>query len=225
MYEKLLRTLGILAFQGILSFGIASEVQGAETPVKSQQQTSQKSIVFLGDSLTAGYGLSAAQAFPGVVQEKVRQQNLNWKVVNAGVSGDTTAGGVARLNWIYKAPVDVLFVALGANDGLRGIRVEEIEKNLRIILDRARKEKSFIILAGMQLPENYGPQYRQKFSEVFAVLAKDYSVPFIPFLLENIAMNSELNQRDGVHPNAQGARLLADSVWKTVGPLLKNWDK
>ena len=145
-----------------------------------------------------------------------------WKVVNAGVSGDTTAGGVARLDWVFNEKVDVLFVCLGANDGLRGVPVAESERNLRLILDRAKKEGSQVVLAGIQLPENYGKDYRTAFARIFPRLAKEYQVPLLPFLLEGVAMNPTLNQPDGIHPNAEGARVVADRVWATLEPLLQS---
>lgn len=177
-------------------------------------------LVFLGDSLTAGLGLAKEQAFPALIEARLATMGRPWKVVNAGISGDTTAGGVARLDWIYKQKVDVLFVCLGANDGLRGIPVVETERNLRIILDRARKEGSQVVLAGIQLPENYGKDYRTAFTEIFPRLAKEYRIALLPFLLEGVAMEARLNQPDGIHPNAEGAKRVADHVWTLLGPVL-----
>jgi acyl-CoA thioesterase-1 len=176
--------------------------------------------VFLGDSLTAGLGLAKEQAFPALIEARLAAEGRPWKVVNAGISGDTTAGGVARLDWVYKQKVDVLFVCLGANDGLRGIPVAETEQNLRVILDRARKEGSRVMLAGMQLPENYGKDYRAAFMRIFPRLAKDYGIPLVPFLLEGVAMDPTLNQADGIHPNERGARRVAETVWDTLKPVL-----
>ena len=184
-------------------------------------QPTQGTLVFLGDSLTAGLGLSKEQAFPALIDARLRAEGRPWKVVNAGVSGDTTAGGVARLDWIYQQKVDVLFVCLGANDGLRGIPVAETERNLRVILDRARKEGTRVVLAGVQLPENYGTEYRTAFAGIFPRLAKAYRVPLLPFLLEGVAMNPRLNQPDGIHPTAEGARIVADHVWSALDPTLR----
>jgi acyl-CoA thioesterase-1 len=177
-------------------------------------------LVFLGDSLTAGLGLPQEQAFPALIEGRLRVAGRPWRVVNAGVSGDTTAGGVARLDWIYKQRVDVLFLCLGANDGLRGIPVAETERNLRTILDRARAEDTQVVLAGLQLPENYGPVYRRSFAQIFPRLAKEYRLPLLPFLLEGVAMEPRLNQTDGIHPNAEGARIVADHVWLALDPIL-----
>jgi acyl-CoA thioesterase-1 len=164
--------------------------------------------------------LAQEQAFPALIEARLETMGQPWKVVNAGISGDTTAGGVARLNWIYKQKVDVLFVCLGANDGLRGIPVAETDRNLRIILDRAKKEGSRVVLAGIQLPENYGKVYRTAFGQIFPRLAKEYRITFLPFLLEGVAMEARLNQPDGIHPNAEGAKKVADHVWTTLAPAL-----
>lgn len=177
-------------------------------------------LVFLGDSLTAGLGLSKEQAFPALIEARLAAEGRPWKVVNAGISGDTTAGGAARLDWIYQQKVDVLFVCLGANDGLRGLPVAESERNLRLILDRAKKEGTRVVLAGIQLPENYGSTYRTAFARIFPRLAAEYRVPLLPFLLEGVAMNPRLNQADGIHPNAEGVRVVADHVWKALNPVL-----
>jgi acyl-CoA thioesterase-1 len=165
--------------------------------------------------------LAKEQAFPALIEARLKHEGRPWKVVNAGVSGDTTAGGAARLDWAYKQKVDVLFLCLGANDGLRGIPVAETERNLRTILERARKEGSHVVLAGIQLPENYGPEYRSAFAGIFPRLAKEYRISLLPFLLEGVAMNPQLNQPDGIHPNTEGARIVADHVWTVLDPLLR----
>lgn len=184
-------------------------------------QVPRGTVVFLGDSLTAGLGLAKEQAFPALIEARLEALGRPWKVVNAGISGDTTAGGVARLDWIYKQKVDVLFVCLGANDGLRGIPVAETEQNLRIILNRAQKEGTQVLLAGIQLPENYGGVYRTDFARIFPRLAKDYRISLLPFLLEGVAMDPHLNQADGIHPNARGAQRVAENVWVALNPVLQ----
>jgi len=178
-------------------------------------------LVFLGDSLTAGYGLDRSQAFPSLVEARLRRAGLDWKVVNAGVSGDTSAGALARLGWIYRSRVDLLFVCIGSNDGLRGLPPQELERNLRAILDRARKEGSRVVLAGAMVPDNYGRAYQEAFGKIFPRLAREYRVPFLPFLLEGVAMRPGLNQDDGIHPNAAGTRIVADQVWKVLEPQLR----
>jgi len=193
----------------------------ATSAPEATPQAFEGTLVFLGDSLTAGLGLSKEQAFPALIDARLRTEGRPWNVVNAGISGDTTAGGAARLDWIYKQKVDVMFVCLGANDGLRGIPVAETERNLRAILDRAKREGTRAVLAGIQLPENYGPEYRTAFAGIFPRLAKDYQVPLLPFLLEGVAMNPKLNQPDGIHPTAEGDRIVAEHVWVVLGPVLR----
>lgn len=187
----------------------------------AQPTPQARTLAFLGDSLTAGYGLETTQAFPSLVGERLRSRNLPWKVVNAGVSGDTSAGGLRRLDWLFRQRVDLLFVCLGANDGLRGIPVEATEQNLRAIIARARQGGARVALAGMRLPENYGRDYQGKFEAMYRRLAKTEKVPLLPFLLEGVAMQPSLNQADGIHPNAEGARRVADRVWTFLDPLLK----
>jgi len=180
----------------------------------------QHTIVFLGDSLTAGYGLTRQEAFPSLVEARMRAAGLNWKVVNAGVSGDTSAGARARLDFVYRAKPDLLFLCIGSNDGLRGLPVAELERNLRAILDRARNSGTRVVLAGAMLPENYGQAYRDAFRGLFPRLAKEYRVAFLPFILEGVAMAPGLVQEDGIHPNAEGTRRVAASVWKVLEPEL-----
>jgi len=178
-------------------------------------------VAFLGDSLTAGLGLPEGQAYPALIQARLRQEGLSWAVVNAGVSGDTTAGGLARLDWLYRRRVDVLVVALGANDGLRGLPLKETEANLRAILRRGRKEGSRLVLVGMQMPENLGPDYRRGFEALYPRVAREEGAVLLPFLLEGVALDPKLNQADGIHPNAEGARVVAGTVWKALDPLVR----
>lgn len=180
----------------------------------------RRTVVFLGDSLTAGLGLPLEQSFPSLIEARLQAERRPWKVVNAGVSGDTTAGGLARLDWIYRQKVDVLVVALGANDGLRGLPAVQTEKNLRGILQRARREGSRVLLAGIRLPDNFGPRAQARFAAIYPRLAAEFRVPLVPFLLEGVAMEPGLNQPDGIHPNAEGARRVADHLWKKLGPML-----
>jgi len=180
-----------------------------------------RTVVFLGDSLTAGYGLARQEAFPSLLEARIRAAGLGWKVVNAGVSGDTSAGARARLDFIYRQKPQVIFLCIGSNDGLRGLPVAELEKNLRAILERARREGTRVILAGAMLPENYGKDYRDAFRGLYPRLAREYRLPFLPFLLEGVAMDPGLNQDDGIHPNAEGARRVADHVWKLLEPELR----
>lgn len=185
--------------------------------------TAKKSILFFGNSLTAGYGVEPDQAFPSLIQEKLDSLGLPYSVVNAGVSGETTAGGNSRIDWVLKQPVDIFILELGANDGLRGIPVTETRKNLQSIIDkvRAKNPSTKIILAGMQIPPNMGQKYTTEFKNVYTELTKKNQLELIPFLLEGVGGESELNQADGIHPTPEGHEILAENVWKTLSPLLE----
>ena len=178
-------------------------------------------VVFLGDSLTAGYGLAEEQAFPALLEARMRAAGIDLPIVNAGVSGDTTAGGLARLDWLLRQPVAVLVVALGGNDGLRGTPLAETERNLAAIIERGREAGARVILAGMKLPVNYGPVYRPGFERIFRDLARRYDVPLIPFLLEGVGGVARLNQADRIHPTAEGQRVIAEVVWPVLEPVVR----
>lgn len=177
-------------------------------------------VVVLGDSLTAGLGLVETQSFPHLLQQKVDAEGYEFDVENAGVSGDTSAGGLRRLDWALQGNVRVLIVALGANDGLRGLSVEDMKKNLGQIIQRAQDRNVVVILAGMEAPPNYGQEYATAFRQAYREVALKHRVLFIPFLLDNVAGQGALNQSDGIHPNAQGAQVVADTVWSVLKPLL-----
>ena len=176
---------------------------------------------FLGDSLTAGLGLGEEAAYPALVGEILAQRGVRVRIVNAGVSGDTTAGGVARVDWLLALKPDIVVVALGANDGLRGQPVAGIEANLREIARRARAAGSRVVLAGMKMPPNYGPDYTRDFEALYGRLARELDLAFLPFLLEGVAAIPELNQPDGIHPTAEGQRKIADLVVDSLLPLLR----
>lgn len=178
-------------------------------------------IVFLGDSLTAGLGLPVDNSFPSLIGKKLKDKGLDYDVINAGVSGDTSAGGVRRLDWSLEGDVKVLILALGANDGLRGLPTGELKKNLAAVLERARARGIPVILAGMEAPPNNGVEYTRDFRKVYSDLAKEYRVRFIPFLLQGVAGDASLNQGDGIHPNARGAEIVAELVWKELEPELR----
>jgi acyl-CoA thioesterase-1 len=178
-------------------------------------------VVVLGDSLTAGLGLPPTAAYPSLLQERIDQNGMRFEVVNAGVSGDTSAGGLRRLDWALDGDVRVLIVALGANDGLRGLPAGELRRNLADIIEGAQKKGAAVILAGMEAPPNLGPKYAAEFHDVYPALARKYRVPFIPFLLEGVAGVGSLNQADGIHPSAEGSRMVADTVWAALEPILK----
>jgi acyl-CoA thioesterase-1 len=176
--------------------------------------------VFLGDSLTAGLGVSPTEAYPALIQGRLRAAGDPHEVVNAGVSGDTSAGGLRRLDWSMKGKVDVLVLALGANDGLRGLPVADLESNLATIIERARSRGAAVLLAGMEAPPNFGATYTRQFRGVYPRLAQKYRVPLLPFFLAGVAGVPELNQADGIHPNVQGHRMIADLVWQQLEGLL-----
>jgi acyl-CoA thioesterase I len=175
----------------------------------------------LGDSLTAGFGLDRSDAYPALLQQRIDAAGYRFEVVNAGVSGDTSAGGLSRLDWSLEGDVRVLIVALGGNDGLRGLPPDEMGRNLETIVTRARARGIAVLLAGMETPTNMGADYQRRFHDVFPDLARELRVAFLPFLLEGVAGRSDLNQRDGIHPTAQGARVIADHLWPVLEPMLK----
>ena len=182
------------------------------------KKISSGTILFLGDSLTAGYGLKQEQAFPQLIKDKLDGKGLKFKVLNGGVSGNTSAGGVRRVNWYFKTKIDVLVLALGANDGLRGLPIKSTKENLQKIIDAARKKNPNIkiVLAGMKVPPNMGKDYFKNFEELFPKLAKDNSCELVPFLLENVAGLKDFNLPDGIHPNAEGHKRIAETVFKSL---------
>jgi Lysophospholipase L1 and related esterases len=184
-------------------------------------------ILFLGDSITAGNGLELSQAFPALVQEKINAKSWRFKVVNAGQSGDTSAGALDRLDWLLKNRVEVLVLELGGNDGLRGLPVEGTRKNLQSIIDRTKEKypEAKIIIAGMKVPPNMGREYADKFEAVFADLARKNKAPLIPFVLDGVAGVPALNLPDGIHPTAKGQQIVAANVWKTLEPVLRSMAK
>jgi acyl-CoA thioesterase-1 len=177
-------------------------------------------VVFLGDSLTAGNGLSVDQAFPAIAAEALARRGRPIRAVNAGVSGDTTAGGLRRADWVLLQRPDVVVLALGANDGLRGLPLAETERNLRAIVAKARSAGARVLLCGMLVPTSYGPEYQEGFGRLFPRVAEAEGVPFVPFLLEGVAGRPELNLEDGIHPNAEGQRIVAGNVLEHLEPLL-----
>jgi acyl-CoA thioesterase I len=187
-----------------------------------QQATSPKTILFFGDSLTAGYGLSTEEAFPALVEKNLNKKGKPTKVVNAGLSGETSAGGLARIDWVLRQPVDVFILELGANDGLRGLPLEQTRKNLQAIIDKVKTKypKTKIVVTGMMVPPNLGDEYTREFEAIFPELAKKNKAALIPFLLKDVAGIEKLNLPDGIHPNPEGHKIVAQNVMKVVEPLL-----
>ena len=181
----------------------------------------ERVIVALGDSLTAGFGVAGDEAWPALVQARLRREGYPYRVVNAGVSGDTTAGGLRRVEWVLRAQPEIAIVALGVNDGLRGQSVAAMRANLAAIVERLRASGAQVLLAGMQLPPNYGVDFAGEFARTYPDLAKRAGVPLMPFLLDGVAADPRLNQADGIHPTAQGHRVIADRVWPFLVPLLQ----
>jgi acyl-CoA thioesterase-1 len=181
-----------------------------------------RTALFFGDSITAGYGLDPDEAYPAVIQRKMAAAGLDWKVVNAGLSGETTSGGLRRLDWILRQKVDVFVIALGGNDGLRGITPEVSRQNLQAMIDRIRAKQPgvTVVLAGMQMPPNMGPDYTTAFRRIFPELAAANRAPLVPFLLEGVGGIPELNQADQIHPTAEGQKIVAENVWAVIRPLL-----
>jgi acyl-CoA thioesterase-1 len=204
---RLLRSLALLA----LGLAVPAVAPAAEERV----------IVAFGDSLTAGFGVDPDLAWPAFLQERLAREGYPYRVVNAGVSGDTTAGGLRRVDWVLRAQPEVVVVALGANDGLRHQPVAAMRANLAAIVARLQAAGVRVLLAGMRAPPNYGTEYTQDFQRAFVEVARQAKVPLMPFLLDGVAANPHLNQADGIHPNAEGHRLVAERVWPYLFPLLK----
>jgi acyl-CoA thioesterase-1 len=194
------------------------------TPASPAPATNKNTILFFGNSLTAGYGLNSIQeAFPALIAHRIDSLHLPYTVVNGGLSGETTAGGKNRIGWMLKQPVSIFIRELGANDGLRGIPLAGTNANLQAILDsvKTRYPSAKLILAGMQIPPSMGADYATAFRNLFPKLAAQNNAALIPFLLQNVGGNPQLNQADGIHPTARGHQLVAENVWEVLGPLLK----
>jgi acyl-CoA thioesterase-1 len=216
-------TGGVAAPPAPTSSRSAPSADAAPTVSKSSTNVStQPRIIFLGDSLTAGLGLDVKESFPSVIQQRLAREGHLFEVINAGVSGDTSAGGLRRLEWaMSEGDPKILVVALGGNDGLRGLPPEQLEGNLAAIIERAQKRGVTVILAGMEAPPNFGADYTARFRGVYPALAQRYQVRLIPFLLDGVAGNPAFNQSDGIHPNQRGAQAVADLVWRELEPAIE----
>lgn len=204
--------------------GTDKEKANAATSRKADGKNREmKTIVFFGNSLTAGYGVDPTEAFPALIGKKIDSLGLPYKVVNAGVSGETSSGGDGRIDWILKQPVDVFVLELGANDGLRGISTEETLKNLQSIIAKVRKSNpsAKVVIAGMQVPPSMGQRYTNQFNAIFPKLAADNKALLIPFLLDRVGGEVDLNQEDGIHPTVEGHKIVADNVWKVLAAVVQ----
>ncbi len=191
-------------------------------PVADEPRADQRPLVlFLGDSLTAGYGLALDEAYPERVEALLNGRGLPIQALNAGVSGDTTAGGLERVGALLERRPAIVFIELGANDGLRGQPVDGIASNLRAIVGRARESGARVVIAGMRIPPNYGPEYTEAFAALYPALARESGATLVPFLLEGVAGHPELNQADGIHPTAEGQSRVATTVAATLAPMLR----
>jgi acyl-CoA thioesterase I len=204
----------------MLFAAFAGRAQPATAP--AEKSAARKAVVVLGDSLAAGYGVDPSEAYPALLQEKIDAAGLSFTVVNAGVSGDTSADGLNRINWLLKRKIDVLVLELGGNDGLRGVPVSATETNLQTIIDRVKQKypPAQIVIAGMQMPPNMGETYTGAFKKIFPDLASRNRSALVPFLLEGVGGDPKLNQPDHIHPTAEGHRIVAENVWKVLQPVL-----
>ncbi|MEW7292077.1 arylesterase [Aquimarina sp. 2304DJ70-9] len=204
--------------------GINTQKESVENSNTATTDTTTKTILCFGDSLTAGYGLDDINdAYPAILQSRLDSLGLQYTVINSGLSGETTAGGKSRISWVLNQKVDVFILELGANDGLRGVPLTETRENLQAIIDAVRKKnpETTIILAGMQLPPNMGPEYISEFRAIFPDLAQKNKLELIPFLLKDVGGIAELNQADGIHPTAKGQKILANNVWAVLEKVIK----
>jgi acyl-CoA thioesterase I len=205
----------------LITLGLVCQSPTFAQSSASASAADTKNVVVLGDSLAAGYGLDPSSAFPALLQKKINDAGWKFHVVNAGVSGDTSAGGLRRLDWLLKRRVDVLVIELGGNDGLRGLSPAALKKNLQSIIERTRQKypAAQVVLAGMKMPANLG-SYATEFERTYSEVAKENDIPFVPFLLEGVGGNPELNLPDRIHPTAEGQKILADNVWAVLKPVL-----
>lgn len=218
--------LRYIHISGLIAGLFACEQPREEAPANATPpaySSSHPSVMFLGTSLTAGLGIDPEQAYPALIQKKIDSAGLDYRVVNAGVSGETSAGALRRTDWLFQGPVAVLVVETGANDGLRGLPPDSLRANIQAIFDRAKRlqPRPRLVLVGMRVPPNYGRAYSQRFQAIYPELARANNAALVPFLLEGVGGVPDLNQPDGVHPTAEGQRRLAETVWRVLEPVLR----
>ena len=220
-----LRSLGIGAAVGCLLLAGLSVLFLTARAAAPPSVDDRPRIVAFGDSLTAGLGVAADETYPAELQRRLDALGLRYRVINAGVSGETTAGGLRRVPWILQSKPEIVILELGANDGLRGLRVEETKANLEHIIQQLQQSGTQVILAGMKLPPNYGNDYRSAFERLYPDLAARYRLPLIPFFLEGVAASNTLNQADGIHPTARGYRAIVETMFGRLQPILRDREK
>lgn len=223
IFQRTKRSRLAASFFFCLTFAFFAQTASIHSKETSGTGPERKTIVVLGDSLAAGLGVEPSEAFPALLQKKIDAENWNYVVVNAGVSGDTSADGLGRINWLLRRKVDVLILELGGNDGLRGIPTATTRSNLQAIINRvkAKYPETRIVIAGMQMPPNMGETYTTAFKDMYPELARKNHAALVPFLLEGVGGRPELNQADHIHPTAAGHKILAENVWKVLKPVLE----
>ncbi len=227
-FKSRLRVAWLLIWLSAALSGCQQSNRGSETdtavpktsPAATNEAAELPAIVAFGDSLTAGFGLPEAQAYTTLLQHKLDEGGYRYRVINAGVSGDTSAGGLRRIDWALQGNVKFMILELGGNDALRGQPVSVLKKNLAQIIEQAQARGVKVILAGMEAPPNMGAEYTRDFRQVYRDLAKQYRTPFIPFVLDGVGGRPEYNQADGIHPNAEGEKILTENIWRALEPLL-----
>lgn len=227
------RVIPIAALLGLASLWLAACDFAPATPpeappaatdqpaARASAEARRPKIVALGDSLTAGLGVSQQESYPARLQQRLAQAGYDYEVVNAGVSGDTTAGGLRRVDWLLKSKPEIVILELGANDGLRGLDLSQTATNLQQIIRRLKEAGVTVVLAGMKIPSNYGADYTRRFAALYADLARTHRLAYMPFFLEGVAAQQALNQADGIHPTGEGYRIIVDHLWPVLEPLLK----
>ena len=230
--NHIIRNLAVLSFTFVAAMVMACGTAehsadigfASNKPLKTPQATANRpKIVAFGDSLTAGFGLTERESYPYLLQERLNADGYGYEVVNAGVSGDTSLGGVERVDWVLEQDnVEILVLELGANDLLRGVPVAKMKANLDQIIRKAKAKNVTVLLCGMLAPPTMGAEYQRAYSSAFPDLATEHKVAYLPFLLENVALKRELNQADGIHPNADGTKIMMTNIYKELKPMLKN---
>src|SRR6478672_3528596 len=223
-----------MIYRYLLLFGLSAAITGCQQPkekpanaVSDMPSLQRPAVLFLGTSLTAGYGIDPQQAYPALIQQKIDSAGLGYRVVNAGLSGETSAGALRRADWLFQQPISVLVLETGANDGLRGLPPDSLRANIQGILDRAKRLRPAprLVLVGMRIPPNYGRAYTERFAAIYPELAKANGAVLVPFLLDGVGGVRSLNQADGVHPTAEGQRKMAETVWRVLEPVLREGSK